>query len=62
MSNLDMGEQFLYFPLHPELQQYCGIDVHPYLGSTQGKTAWLQWTRCMMGWLTSPYYAVKDTH
>jgi hypothetical protein len=26
MGDLDMGEQFLNFPLHPDLQQYCGID------------------------------------
>ena len=27
MSDLDMGEQFVNFPLDPALQPYCGIDV-----------------------------------
>jgi hypothetical protein len=35
MGDLDMGEQFLNFPMHPRLQICCGIDVRPYLG--QGK-------------------------
>jgi hypothetical protein len=62
MGDLDMGEQFLNFTLHSKLQQFCGIDVRPYFGSVQGQTAWLRWTKCMMGLLTSPYYAVKGTH
>lgn len=62
MGDLDMSEQFLNFTLHAGIQQFCGIDVKPYLGSRPGKTAWLRWTKCMMGLLTSPYYAVKGTH
>jgi len=26
MGDLDMGEQFLNFPLHLDLQKFCGID------------------------------------
>jgi len=63
MSDLDMGEQFLNFPLDPKLQPYCGIDVRPYLGTPPGcSTHWLRWTRCMMGMKTSPYIAIKGTH
>jgi len=38
MSDLDMGEQFLNFPLDPKVQPLCGIDVHPYLGTAGTKT------------------------
>jgi hypothetical protein len=63
MSDLDMGEQFLNFPLDPKVQPLCGIDVRPYLGTIGNKaTHWLRWTRCMMGLRTSPYVAVKGTH
>lgn len=53
----DVGEQFYNFPLHPELQQYCGIDVSslrpdgPHL---------LRWSRLVMGFKPSPYQAVRD--
>jgi hypothetical protein len=40
MGDLDMGEQFLNFPLHPDIQCYCGIDVRPYLGRGRIKTLW----------------------
>jgi hypothetical protein len=36
MSDLDMGEQFLNFPLDPVLQPYCGINIRPVFGSTPG--------------------------
>jgi hypothetical protein len=52
MSDLDLGEHFHNFPLHNELQLYCGIDIRPFHGTTQkgrGKSMWLQWVRCMMG-------------
>jgi hypothetical protein len=62
MSDLDMGEQFLNFHLHPQLQQFCGVDLRPYLGPTDGLTNWLRWSRCMMGLLCSPYFAIKDTY
>ena len=63
MSDLDMGEQFLNFPLDSALQPYCGIDVWPYLGTEAGKhTNWLRWNRCMMGLTSSPYIAIRGTH
>jgi hypothetical protein len=63
MSDLDMGEQFLNFPLDPNLQPYCGIDVPPYLGTTAGnQTNWVRWTCCMIGLTSSPYVAIKGTH
>jgi hypothetical protein len=63
MSDLDMGEQFLNFPLDPALGPFCGIDVRPYLGSPAGsQTHWLCWTRCMMGLMLSPYITNKGAH
>ncbi len=62
MGDLDMGEQFLNFPLHPELQRYCGIDVRPYLGKGKKGTMWWRWARCMMGLKPSPYFCVKGTY
>ena len=62
MGDLDMGEEFLNFPLHPQLQQYCGIDVRPYLGQNRQKTMWWRWARCMMGLKPSPYFCVKGTY
>jgi hypothetical protein len=61
MGDLDMGEQFLNFPMHPRLQICCGIDVRPYLGQAKRKTMWWRWTRCMMGLKPSPYFAIKGT-
>jgi hypothetical protein len=62
MGDLDMGEQILNFPLHPELQKHCGIDVRPYLGVGRKRTMWWRWARCMMGLKPSPYFAVKGTY
>lgn len=62
MADLDMGEQFLNFPLDVQLQPACGIDVWPYLALTQKNTMWLRWERCMMGLSSSPYVVVKMTH
>jgi len=62
MGDLDMGEQFLNFPLHPSLQRFCGIDLRPLLDPTSPTTIWLRWTRCMMGLRPSPYYSIQGTY
>lgn len=62
MGDLDMGEQFLNFPLHPDLQPFCGIDLRPYFTPQSGKTLWMRWVRCMMGLRPSPYFAVQGTY
>ena len=63
MSDLNMGEQFLNFPLDPKVQPLCGIDVRPYLGAKgQNSAHWMRWTRCMMGLRSSPFAAIKGTH
>jgi hypothetical protein len=62
MADLDMGEQFLNFPLDVILRPVCGIDVHPYFAPKHKGTLWYRWERCMMGLLNSPYVVVKATH
>ena len=65
MGDLDLGEHFHNFPLHQDLQVYCGIDVRPYYGRAtkgRGKTMWFRWVRCMMGLRTSPYNTIQTTH
>jgi hypothetical protein len=45
MGDLDIGEMFLNFCLHPDLQPFCGVDLKPYFLSVRGplKTLWEQW-------------------
>jgi hypothetical protein len=62
MGDLDMGEQFLNFPLHPKLQKYCGIDVRSLFHPRRKATYWLRWTRCMMGLRPSPYFTSQSTY
>jgi hypothetical protein len=61
MGDLDIGEMFLNFCLHPDLQPYCGVDVKPYFmgESGQGLTLWERWVRCVMGLKPSPYICIK---
>lgn len=59
MMDLDLGEMFLNFPMHPSIQPFCGLDLRPYLDPTSHKTMWERWCRCMMGWKASPYLAGK---
>jgi len=64
MSDIDLGEHFLNFPLHKDLQVHCGTDLRPYYWDTKGtkKTMWMRWSRCMMGLKPSPYFTIKATH
>jgi hypothetical protein len=61
MGDLDIGEMFLNFCLHPALQPFCGVDVRPYFPNEakQGGTLWERWVRCMMGLKPSPYMCIK---
>ena len=71
MGDVDIGEMFLNFMLHPSLRVLCGIDITPYAldmqeipsseKSPQDKT-WVSWNRIAMGLKWSPYQAVKCVH
>jgi hypothetical protein len=63
MGDLDLGEHFHNFPLHEDLQAYCGIDLRPYFSdASDKKTRWRRWNRCMMGLKPSPYFTIQSTH
>jgi hypothetical protein len=62
MGDLDMGEQFLNFHLHQDLQLFCGIDVKPLFHPVRRTTYWLRWTQCMMGLHPSPYFTGQSTY
>jgi hypothetical protein len=61
MGDLDIGEMFLNFCLHPELRPYCGVDLKPYFPDEGEKhrSLWERWQRCMMGLKPSPYVCIK---
>jgi len=58
MCDLDLGEMFLNFVLHPELRELCGVDVTAYLPKRDQKV-WYSWNRAAMGLKSSPYQAVQ---
>ena len=59
MVDLDIGEQFLNFCLHPDASKYVGIDLTTVLD--QDKLLWERYTRCAMGLKTSPNHAIRFT-
>jgi hypothetical protein len=64
MADLDIGEQFLNFILHEKTQVFAGVDLTSYFPAelTTGSTVlWERWTRCGMGFRSSPYQAVQGT-
>ena len=65
LGDIDVGEQFLNFPLDVRAQLYCGVDLTPYfteeLNKDKGqKNVWERWTRCLMGVKPSPYQAIRS--
>ena len=62
LADNDYGEQFLNFPLHPELQKYCGVDLtqlFPELTKPESQLVVGRWTRNAMGLRPSPYSSVQ---
>ncbi len=69
MADLDVGEQFLNFIIDSAVQPFAGVDLTSYfpeeLDSTissnpskqacQKQTLFVRWTRCAMGFKSSPY-------
>jgi hypothetical protein len=58
----DYSEMFLNFPLHEELQKYCGVDLlqifDDQMNGEDGPAVGV-WTRNAMGLKPSPYAAVQ---
>ncbi len=62
MSDIDLGEMFINFPLDEALRAYAGVDVTMYFPELlhEGKdTVWQRWGRLLMGFTASPYLACR---
>jgi hypothetical protein len=72
MSDLDVGECFLNFMLHPSLRPYAGVDFTRFFPAAESETikddngkslasakVWETWFRAAMGLKSSPYQAVQ---
>jgi len=62
MGDIDIGEMFLNFMLHPRMQQHAGVDLTPFFPeelTANRKVIWEHWCRCGMGFRFSPYQAVQ---
>ncbi|KAL7565765.1 hypothetical protein ACA910_010204 [Epithemia clementina (nom. ined.)] len=58
----DYGEMFLNFWLHPELEQYSGMDFTLLYGKHNNGQLWIEaWTRCPMGQSPSPFVTIQQT-
>ncbi len=60
MQDMDVGEMFLNFQLHPNTMRFAAVDLGP-LDFTTDKCPhrWMCWTRNLMGFRSSPYNSVK---
>mmetsp|Transcript_18233 Transcript_18233/g.45137 ORF Transcript_18233/g.45137 Transcript_18233/m.45137 type:complete len:1296 (-) Transcript_18233:2196-6083(-) len=59
MADVDVGECFLNFPLHPSLRKLAGVDLTHYFPDPNRATVWECWHRALMGVKSSPYQAVQ---
>jgi hypothetical protein len=60
MGDVDVGDCFLNFILHKDLQELVGVDLTHYFGEeTEGRKLWEAWKRAAMGIKSSPYQAVS---
>jgi hypothetical protein len=65
MGDLDVGECFLNFMLHPTLRRYAGVGFTLFfpttgcMGPNEASTVWETWLRAAMGLKSSPYQAVQ---
>ena len=64
LADNDYGEQFLNFPLHPNIRKLCGVDLtqlYPEKCEDKDSTVTGAWMRSAMGLKTSPYNAVQGS-
>jgi hypothetical protein len=57
MADVDVGDCFLNFMLHPTLRELAGVDLSHYFGEG-GKVIWEAWKCAGMGVKSSPFQAV----
>ena len=61
--DLDVGDMFLNFPIHPSARPFVGVDISqlfPEKIPNNKRCVWMRWNRCAMGLNTSPYQAIKS--
>ena len=65
LADNDYGEQFLNFPLHPDLRKYCGVDLSQLFDENnpddQAVPMVGAWMRNAMGLKSSPYNSVQGS-
>jgi hypothetical protein len=60
MTDRDVGDMFLNFPLHKMARMFAGVDIGPILKpEDEDQHRWYQWARNAMGFSPSPYNSVK---
>ena len=62
LADNDSGEMFLNFPMHPDLQKYCGVDLtqlFPELLAEGEDKLVGAWLRCAMGVILFPYICTQ---
>eukprot|EP00978_Attheya_sp_CCMP212_P019105 scaffold53112_cov45-Attheya_sp.AAC.1 len=59
MSDVDLGELFLNFILHPTIRPHTGVDFTKYFPNERGTAVWEPWQRAAMGLRSSPYQAFQ---
>jgi hypothetical protein len=60
MADVDIGEMFLNFILHRELQSLAGVDLTNYFPmDDKGSKVWEAWQQAAMGLASSPYQCVQ---
>jgi hypothetical protein len=58
MADVDVGECFLKFILHPEIRELAGVDLTHYFGGGDD-VLWEVWDRAAMGVKSLPYQTVS---
>ena len=59
MTDRDVGDMFLNFPLHKSARPFAGVDIKPILNPDDpDQHRWYQWARNAMGFAPSPHDSV----
>jgi hypothetical protein len=62
MTDRDIGDMFLNFPLHESAWPFAGLDIQPILTEEEvslKRKRWYHWVRNAMGFSPSPYNSIK---
>jgi hypothetical protein len=64
LGDIDVGDMFLNFVLHEDVRKVAGVDLTAYCSEelvreVKKRFIWERWTRCGMGFRSSPYNAIQ---